>query len=304
VETPPGGFFRGLNHRRGDPVLHMAYEAEFVDASLAARLLGEGKDTGRVSSLTLEPPNHTVIVFVGMPFEAKIAAGPGAVVFSRESRHELTAAAENAERRGYRGIISFGVAGGLASDLRPGDWVVASSIVDSQNSCLTDRAWSNKLFDLIGGARYAPIVGVDDPIAKPTTKRELHRTTGAAAVDMESHVVARLAAAHRLAFAAARVIVDPADRAIPPAALVGMNADGRTNVPAILRELIARPSQLSRLARIAIDAFIARSEMQRVRRLLGSHFGLADLAGAELEQAALVATDLPRSDVAAYRSVA
>ncbi len=290
----------------------MAYEAEFVDASLAERLLGE--DTHQVATLKLQPPHHTVIAFVGMPFEAKIAAGPGVVVFSRGSRRELAAAAESAARHGHRGIISFGVAGGLASSLRPGDWVVASSIVDAKTSSATDRAWSNRLIDVIGKARYAPIVGVDDPIAEPAVKRELHHSTGAVAVDMESHVVARLAAEHRLAFAAVRVVVDPAERTIPPAALVGMNADGRTNVPAILRELIARPAQLSHLARIAADAFIARSEMQRVRQLLGPHFGLTDVAGAELGQAGLAATDLAgkdlvgkdlaRSDVAAYRSIA
>ena len=121
---------------------------------------------------------------------------------------------------------------------------------------------------------------------------------------MESHVVARLAAEHGLAFAAVRVIVDPAERAIPPAALVGMNADGRTNVPAILRELIARPTQLTRLARIAFDAFVARSEMQRVRQLLGSHFGLTDVAAAELAATDLATKDLAQSDVATYRSVA
>jgi adenosylhomocysteine nucleosidase len=283
----------------------MAYEAQFVDASVSEGLLSEGEDTGQVATLTLQPPHRAVIAFVGMPFEARIAAGPGVVVFSRESRRELAAAAESAARRGYRGIISFGVAGGLASNLRPGDWVVASSIVDAQTSIATDRAWSNKLLDAIGrAARHAPIVGVDDPIAEPASKRELHRVTGAAAVDMESHVVARLAAEHHVAFAAVRVIVDPADRAIPPAALVGMNADGRTNVPAILRELIARPSQLSRLARIAFDAFVARSEMQRVRQLLGPHFGLTDVAGAELRPAELAAEDLARSDVGVYRSVA
>ena len=32
------------------------------------------------------------------------------------------------------------------------------------------------------------------------------------------------------------------------------------------------------LARIAVDAFAARTELLRVRRLLGSHFGLADFA--------------------------
>jgi hopanoid-associated phosphorylase len=219
-----------------------------------------------------------VIAFVGMAFEAKIAAGPGVLVVCRSARRELATVAELAIRKGYRGIISFGVAGGLAADLRPGDWVVASAVVESDTTSPTDPVWSNKMLEVIPGATYAPILGVAAPVAEPAMKRELHRTTGAAAVDMESHVVARLAAAHGLAFAAARVIVDPADRAIPSAALLGMGLDGRADVSAVMRDLIVRPSQLSPLARIACDAFVARTELLRVRRLLGPHFGLMDHA--------------------------
>jgi hopanoid-associated phosphorylase len=174
-------------------------------------------------------------------------------------------------------MISFGVAGGLASNLRTGDWVVASSVLESQSARATDAAWSRRLLNVIAGASHAPIIGVDAPVAEPTVKRELHRTTGAAAVDMESHVVARLAAAHDLAFAAVRVIVDPAHRAVPPAALLGMAADGRADIWAVLRDLIAQPAQLSSLIRTAIDAFTARAELLRVRELLGPHFRLADL---------------------------
>ena len=46
--------------------------------------------------------------------------------------------------------------------------------------------------------------------------------------------------------------------------------------PAVLRDLVARPSQISPLARIAVDAFAARAAMARVRRVLGPHFGLVD----------------------------
>ncbi|HKA76322.1 MAG TPA: hypothetical protein VKD19_04370 [Pseudolabrys sp.] len=59
-------------------------------------------------------------------------------------------------------------------------------------------------------------------------------------------------------------------------AFVGMAPDGRASITAVLRGLIARPSQLPLLARIGIDAFAARGELLRVRRLLGPHFGLAD----------------------------
>ena len=109
-------------------------------------------------------------------------------------------------------------------------------------------------------------------------KRQLHKTTGACAVDMESHVMGRLAAAHGLAFAAARVIIDPAERAIPPAALLGMRPDGSANAWAVLRDLAVRPSQLMSLVHLAVDSFAARAELLRVRRLLGPHFRLADIA--------------------------
>ncbi len=277
----------------------MASQAQFVGASLVDTLLADSEDTGH--ALDIAPAHHhrhTVIAFVGMAFEAKIAAGPGVLVFSRHARRELAMAAKNAARHGCRGIVSFGVAGGLAADLRPGDWVVASSIVESEATRATDAVWSGRLRDAIKGCRHAPIIGSDTPIADPAVKRSLHRTTGAAAVDMESHVVARVAAAHGLSFTALRVIVDPADRTIPPAALRGMGSGPHADSLAVLRDLIARPSQLSLLIRVSLDAFIARAEMQRIRQLLGPHFGLTDLALTDLPQSGLVQDDLAQAAVA------
>ncbi|HTP92748.1 MAG TPA: hypothetical protein VMJ52_13480 [Xanthobacteraceae bacterium] len=256
----------------------MLSRLQYSGAVVVDRFVSGETEAGSFAGVTAERHPRTVIAFVGMDFEARIAAGPGVLVLCRDDRSELEKVAETAARQGYRGIISFGVAGGLASDLRAGDWVVASSVLEAQTGRDTDAAWSRKLLGAIAGARHAPILGVDTPIAEPATKRELHSTTGAVAVDMESHVVSRLAAAHRLAFAAVRVIVDAADRTIPRAAILGMGVGGRADIPALLRDLIARPSQLSPLVRVAIDAFVARAEMTRVRRLLGPHFGILDLA--------------------------
>jgi adenosylhomocysteine nucleosidase len=256
----------------------MGPQVDCVGAALADELVTNGDVGCKVARLAVENDRRIVIAFVGMAFEARIAAGPGVQVVCRSAERELTTAVQSAVRQGYRGMISFGVAGGLTDGLRAGDWVVASTVLESQTTRATDSAWSGKLLGMIDGAVHAPIVGVDDPVAEPAKKRELHRTTGAAAVDMESHVVARLAAVHRLAFAAVRVIVDPVDRELPPAALLGMRPDGRADVAGVLRDLMARPSQLSPLARIAVDAFAARAAMLRVRRSLGPHFGLVDLA--------------------------
>jgi len=256
----------------------MTSQFDCLDATLVDGMVSDGDEGYEVASAAVENQRRVVIAFVGMAFEARIAAGPGVLVVCRTAGSELAAVAESAVRHGYRGMLSFGVAGGLASHLRAGDWVVASAVRESQTVRATDATWSRRLLNMIDDAVHAPVVGVDTPIAEPAKKRELHQTTGAAAVDMESHIVARVAAAHRLAFAAVRVIVDPAHRPIPPAALLGMRPDGRADVLAILRDLMTRPSQLRPLARVAVDALAARAAMHRVRRLLGPHFGLADLA--------------------------
>jgi len=218
-------------------------------------------------------PANVVIALVGLAFEARIASGPGVVVICRNSECELAASLDQALSQGCRSIISFGVAGGLAPHLRPGNWVVASSIVDAQNSRPTDRAWSEKILAMIPGAEHRPIAGVDYAVATTEAKRRMHVETGAATVDMESHLVARMATTHGLSFAAVRVVIDPAHRAIPDAALAGMRPDGGTSVIAVMRELIAGPSQLSGLLRLAYDGYAARRALLRARRLLGADFG-------------------------------
>ncbi len=256
----------------------MAFQLDF-GATLADEIVGGREERAQVADFAVERSRCTVVAFVGLAFEARIAAGPGVHVVCRTAGNELETVAETAVRRGYRGMISFGVAGGLAAHLRAGDWVVASAIRESHgahNNRSTDAVWSRRLLSLIGRAVHAPIVGVDTPVAEPAKKRELHRATGAAAVDMESHLMARVAAEHKLAFAAVRVVVDPAHREVPSAALLNMRPDGRADTRAVMRDVIARPSQLSPLARIAMDAFAARSQMLRVRRLLGPSFGFAE----------------------------
>jgi hypothetical protein len=100
---------------------------------------------------------RSVIALVGLTFEARIAAGPGVLVVcrGRETADRLRLAIG----AGCRGIISFGVAGGLAPDLIPGDCVVASAIIDYPAVRPTDSLWSRKLAEMIPDARHGPIMG-------------------------------------------------------------------------------------------------------------------------------------------------
>src|SRR5580693_2708493 len=131
-----------------------------------------------------------MIVVVGLAFEARVAAGPGIQVMCSGNGQGLAAALNRAVRGGCQGLISFGVAGGLAPGLRPGACVVGSAILSAKSRLPTDHSWSQKLLNTIPGAIYGPLFGVPAPVADPAAKQALHNRTGAVAVDMESHVVA------------------------------------------------------------------------------------------------------------------
>jgi adenosylhomocysteine nucleosidase len=218
-----------------------------------------------------------VVAFVGLAFEARIAVGQGVLVVCRASGCELSGALQQALRQGCRSIISFGIAGGLAPDLRAGDVVVASAIRDSHTTRATDPTWSRRLLATVPDIRHGPVIGVNSAVLDPKAKRDLHAGTGAVAVDMESHLVAQAAHAHNLAFAAIRVVADPVHRAIPEAALTAVGPAGNTKVSPVLREILARPTQLSAFIRITFDAYLARNALLRVRRIVGPNFGFSEL---------------------------
>src|SRR5262249_55665791 len=70
-------------------------------------------------------------------------------------------------------------------------------------------------------------------------------------------------------FAACRVVIDPADEELPPAAEVGLREDGSPDILAVLTSLALRPAQLPGLVRIAYHAAIARAALREGRRSLG-----------------------------------
>jgi adenosylhomocysteine nucleosidase len=213
--------------------------------------------------------NRPIIAVTCLSFEARVASGPGISVLCGTAQRYIDKL-EAAVQAGGSGIISIGIAGGLAPGLAPGHWVVASGVVNGANRYPTDGRWSAKLLQALPSAVYADISGVDAPVVARADKRRLHEATGTVAVDMESHIAAQIAAAHGVPFAACRVIIDPAERTLPPAALVGMRSDGKADVLAVLRSLLRQPQQAFALMRVVADARAARSALFRGRRRLGA----------------------------------
>jgi hopanoid-associated phosphorylase len=219
-----------------------------------------------------------MIVVVGMAFEARIAAGLGVPVICGGDGQNLDSALARAMAAGCGGLISFGVAGGLAPDLKPGACVIASAILDDEKRRPTDARWAQRLLRIIPGAIHGPVAGVREPVAQASDKRDLHETTGALVVDMESHVVARAAERHGVPVAALRVVVDPAERTIPRSALAGSRPDGTVDPLAVMRSLLRHPRDLMGLIRMSFDARAARATLVRGSSLIGPGLGLLDTA--------------------------
>lgn len=212
----------------------------------------------------------------GLAFEARIAAGRDTRVMCSGDGRTLSTALARAISGDCRGLVSFGVAGGLAPQLHAGTCVVGSVITSGTTRFMTDWNWSRNLLRAIPGAVYGPIVGVSAPIAQPEAKRDLHISTGAVAVDMESHVVASVAAARSLPVTAVRVITDSAIRELRPVALAAMRANGTIDVAAVIRSMMKDPSELPMLLRTALDAVIGLVALLSCRQFLGPSFLLPD----------------------------
>ena len=219
-----------------------------------------------------------MIVVVGMAFEARIAAGLGVPVVCGGDGKNLAVSLSRAMAAGCGGLISFGVAGGLAPNLKPGHCVIGSSILDGDETRPTDARWAQRLLRIIPGAVHGAIVGVSEPLAHASAKHSLHQQTGAVAVDMESHVVARAAEQHGVPLAAIRVVVDPVERTIPRSALAGTRSDGTIDPLAVMYSVMRNPRDLLGLIRLSFDTRAARATLVRGSGLLGPGLGLLDSA--------------------------
>ena len=183
-------------------------------------------------------------------------------------------AAEGAARLiadGVGGLLSFGIAGGLDPALEPGSLVLADVVITPDGQRIGTDSGGRDRFHAAGrnGLRFtiAPITGRDRPVVSAEAKRALYAETGAAAVDMESHAVAKAAVAAGLPFVVLRAVADPAGRTLPDCALAGVDADGRTRALPVLGKLVLKPWQLPALVRLGRDTAAALAALSGVADL-------------------------------------
>jgi hopanoid-associated phosphorylase len=171
------------------------------------------------------------------------------------------AAAQELIARGAASLLSFGLAGGLAPGLAAGQVLLPRAVLTAQGEYQADPALHAWLLAAAPQAETGPLYAATAVIATPEAKQALHAATGAVAVDMESGLVAAQAAG--IPFAVLRAVSDPATHALPPAALVALDGEGRLDLAALLGALLRQPGQIPQLLRTG-------RESKQAMRALGS----------------------------------
>ena len=184
---------------------------------------------------------------------------------AKQAAHRLVE--ENVDR-----LISFGSAGALSPELKPGDLVQPEEVRAAErkypvNTCLSEPA-KQRLGRQDIAVRNGPMACADKEIATTDAKQELFRQTGAVAVDMESAGMLDAAEQEGLAVSVLRVITDSADMALPPAVLRRIDDFGRLNFPGLGLDLAASPGQIPAAIRLGCASRRAGRAMKLVAREL------------------------------------
>lgn len=180
-------------------------------------------------------------------------------------------AAETALARGAQMLVSFGIAGALQPELRPGSLILPRRIIAAEGPPL--HANTHEADAIAFAASSAVRVSRDDlvsvglVVSTTSQKQALAEASKAVAVDMESYAVARIAARAQVPFLALRALADPWNRTIPPAAQKGMGPRGNIRPIAVLLALTKSPKAVQPLAELARDQQQAMRALGRAARL-------------------------------------
>ena len=230
--------------------------------------------TGLVTALRAEAG---CVVSSRISFNEQVSVNETVVLWlSGMGEQAARTAAEGLHKGGATALVSFGVAGALDPQLKPGDLILPDSIHHAGKVWPVTIAWRDRLKNLlpahsmiVGGALASSLV----PLTSEKEKRDLAQVTGACAVDMESGAIAEVAAAAEIPFIAVRAIIDPIHFS-PPAALLGaVYPDGGVNPMRLMALLLKRSVHISTLMHMGAGMRAARKTLSHVIQSAGAGLG-------------------------------
>lgn len=217
-------------------------------------------------------------IIVGLISEARIAQRAGcAVAVGGGLPMGARRMAERLVADGATALISFGLAGGVDPSLAAGALVVPRAVLAQNRSFDCDPGFRRVLEE--GATPVDSLLAGEVVVARVAEKARLWQQHGAAAVDLESGVVAEVAVANGLPFAVLRAICDPAWRELPRTAVEALDETGRVRPMKMAGMLARHPLDILGLITLGRDAARARRSLIRGAESLGrlapgnAHFG-------------------------------
>jgi len=155
-----------------------------------------------------------------------------------------------------KSVISAGFAGAVADELQVGDLIVAENFSDPGLLASAERILSNH------PPRRAKLFTSTSIIDSISERNEIARSSGAAAVDMETGAIVAVCNAHRVPLLSLRAVSDTPQSPLPapPSVLFDIERQ-RTNYARLFSYLLREPASILRLLRFA-------REIARVRTTL------------------------------------
>jgi adenosylhomocysteine nucleosidase len=145
-------------------------------------------------------------------------------------------------------VISAGVCGALAPELRAGDLVLPESVIGPRGERLNVTPTQHHRASALAGtaARGGTLATSAEVVATPRDKAALFAHTGAIAVDMESSIILAHAAAAGCPALVVRGVADEAGESLPPELIGLMSPEGKLRTARALVLTVTRPLVLPR----------------------------------------------------------
>jgi hopanoid-associated phosphorylase len=218
-------------------------------------------------------------ILTGLAKEAEIARRISPLVLCSASDPARAAVlARELVAGGATALLSFGIAGGLAPGLASGRLVIGTAVKTDAGKGACDAGLIARLAAVLPEAAQGLVWGGDVIVDTAAAKARLRRNSGADIVDLESAAVMAAAVAAGLPFGVLRTVADPAAHGLPPAALVGLDAEGRPAIGPVLRALARSPGQLPALIRLGRQSGAAMAALLAAARALGDSGRLRGVA--------------------------
>ena len=222
----------------------------------------------------------TICIVVGMEQEAEIVQRiyPKALIVIGAGDAALLASRLNTVLRqgNIDRIISVGICGGIAPDMKAGTIVVGASVTYQLSQIATDIIWSRRILSAIPDAQLVKFAWSATAVARMIDKTTLRKVTGADVVDEETFIVGSIAVTKGISFTALRVVSDSADFELPPAALIQLTSAGKDNIGAIFDSIASDIWQIPELVELGATTAFALRNLKDALLKVGPNFGLTN----------------------------